>query len=165
MGGFCLLVELNRWRVCGQRGYPVYFINSLIFIHSIRVHNVVIIDRSQILPVMERGREGRGFWTILTIAEKEEYGGQENADNRLQRGEEEDEINSYSWQLTADIRQLKSVRWHVTGEEWQITGGYANICTIGQTGKTQMAISEVSIFVFSFFLKVMDKLNHVKTSD
>ena len=25
MGGFCLLVELQRWRVCNQRGYPVYF--------------------------------------------------------------------------------------------------------------------------------------------
>ena len=22
-GGFCLLVELHRWRVCDQRGYPV----------------------------------------------------------------------------------------------------------------------------------------------
>ena len=24
-GGFCLLVELWQWRVCDQRGYPVYF--------------------------------------------------------------------------------------------------------------------------------------------
>ena len=25
MGGFCLLAELQRWRVCNQWGYTVYF--------------------------------------------------------------------------------------------------------------------------------------------